>query len=261
MKKFFGLIFVIFILSSIFTSCKNKTAAKPLEDGIQLVITDSTLPSSEIAQKPISRSYSKKNIVVLLGYGFNTDEAKEKFIPELEDRYGFSENGGLIFPLCFPDDFKRTGRSYATEFFNEISSPELNIGGIVLLGAPEYSHLALARNQDAWDEKVPYPVISLFPQDDNLGIESTSDFIIDRTLATDLNGEPENEEEHLSVSDEYFNLVFRIIDYIKMGDFEITDFSDSLLHVKQILKDQKFHNFTDSETGLKSINHFVLNYD
>jgi hypothetical protein len=50
-----------------------------------------------------------------------------------------------------------------------------------------------------------------------------------------------------------------VIDYISCCDFEINNYSDPLIHVSALLKDKKFHNFTDSETGLKSINHFVLN--
>ena len=54
-------------------------------------------------------------------------------------------------------------------------------------------------------------------------------------------------------------MILRVVDYISMGDFEAIDYSEPLIHVSALLKEKKFHNFTDSETGLKSINHFVLN--
>lgn len=251
MKQNYILFSLIFLASVSFFSCKNKSVKMNSEGAIQLLINDSEISDSEIASAPINHSFSEKKIIVLLGYSFNAPEIKNKMLGLLEQKYGFTDCGAMIFPLCFPDDFKRSGHSYATELYSIISDPLIDVAGIVLIGAPEYTHLALAKNQDDWEQEVPYPVIALFPQDDTLGIESTCNFILDKTQTA--------EEEDFTPSDEYFELILQVIDYISMGDFEITDYSDPIVHVAHLLKENKFHNFTDSETGLKSINHFVLN--
>ena len=250
MKRSFIIISLI-ALSLLFLSCKKKNNYVNSDGAFQLSISDSDISLSELAVKPVNHAFSNKKVLVLLGYSFNTDEIKEKILSRLEDKFGFSDCGAMLFPLCFPDDFKRGGHSYATELYNHISDPLLDLGGIVLIGAPEYTHLALARNQDDWNQTVPYPVIALFPQDDTLGIESTCDFILDKTQTA--------EDEVFTPTDEYFDLILRVVDYISMGDFEAIDYSEPLIHVSALLKEKKFHNFTDSETGLKSINHFVLN--
>ena len=250
MKRCFIFLSLIAI-SLCLTSCKKKHQYVNSDGAIQLTITDSELSLADFAAKPVNHAFSNKKIIVLLGYSFNTPEVKEKILKILEDKYGLVDCGAMLLPLCFPDDFKRGGHSYATEFYNIISDPLLDLAGIILIGAPEYTHLALARNQDDWNQNVPYPVIALFPQDDALGIESTCDFILDKTQTA--------EEEVFTPTDEYFDLLLHVIDYVSMGDFEVTDFSEVLVHVSSLLKDKKFHNFTDSETGLKSINHFVLN--
>lgn len=245
------ILFCLIAISLNLISCKKKNQYVNGDGAFQLTISDSETSLSDFATKPVNHAFTNKKIIVLLGYSFNSPEVKEKILKILEDKYGFADCGAMLFPLCFPDDFKRGGHSYATEFYNIISDPLLDLAGIVLIGAPEYTHLALARNQDDWNQKVPYPVIALFPQDDALGIESTCDFILDKTQTA--------EEEVFTPTDKYFDLLLHVIDYVSMGDFEVSDFSDPLVHLSVLLKDKKFHNFTDSETGLKSINHFVLN--
>ena len=154
MKRSFIIISLI-ALSLLFLSCKKKNNYVNSDGAFQLSISDSDISLSELAVKPVNHAFSNKKVLVLLGYSFNTDEIKEKVLSRLEDKFGFSDCGAMLFPLCFPDDFKRGGHSYATELYNHISDPLLDLGGIVLIGAPEYTHLALARNQDDWNQTVP----------------------------------------------------------------------------------------------------------
>ena len=237
------------------SSC-NKKSASTSQNSLEIQLSKSN--SSDLQELPHSHSFTNKKILVLFGYDFNSQEFEEEMLSKLEQNYGLYEDGGIIYPLRFPEDFKRGGRSYATELYNILSEPEINFGGIILLGAPEHSHLALARNQDLWDQLVPYPVISFYPQDDNLGIESTSDFIIDKTQNTDITDELKEEENTKPVSEQTKNLIFKAIEHIILCDFTFQDYPDISYHLAKIIPEKKYHNYTDPETGLKSVNHFVM---
>ncbi|MCR5252982.1 MAG: hypothetical protein K6C98_04615 [Treponema sp.] len=238
------------------TSCAKKTDTAA-QNSLQVQISDSSI--SEIQEFPHSHTFTNKKILVLFGYDFNSEAFENEMLGILSKNYGLYEDGGIIYPLRFPEDFKRGGRSYATELYNILSDPEIEFGGILLLGAPEHSHLALARNQDLWNQNVPFPVISVFPQDDNLGIESTCDFIIDKTQNTDISDELNSEEVAApTVTDETKKIIFNIIEHTILCDFSFQDFPDISYHMAKVIKDAKYHNYTDPETGLKSVNHFVL---
>ena len=255
----FGLIFCAEL-----TSCGKKKASVNSENSLHIQLSDSE--NTEIFNYPLTHSFTDKKILVLFGYDFNSESFTQKVISNLEARYGLcsedetAEDSGIIFALRFPDDFKRGGRSYATELYSILSNPEYDFGGILLLGAPEYTHLALARNQDDWNQNVPYPVIALYPQDDGLGIESTCDFIIDKSQSAQL--AEENMTDQQEANDELalktLPLIFGAIEYIKLSDFSLQELNDPKLHVSHLLDGKKFHNYADPETGLKSINHFVV---
>lgn len=252
----------------IFTSCGKKDPALTSENSLTIQLSDSG--NSEITDYPQTHSFTNKKILVLFGYDFNSEAFTQKVIENLDSHYGLctendtAEDGGIIFALRFPQDFKRGGRSYATELYGILSNPEYDFGGILLLGAPEYTHLALARNQDDWNQEVPYPVIALFPQDDGLGIESTCDFIIDKSQSAKLADEniSVNLENQQESNDEFalseLSLIYSAIEYIKLSDFSLQELNEPKNHVAHLLDGKKFHNYSDPETGLKSINHFVV---
>lgn len=246
---------LILLTLTVLTSCGKKTEDKS-QNSLEIQLSSSN--TSEIQETPHSHTFSNKKILVLFGYDFNSEDFETEIIGKLQQNYGLFEDGGIIYPLCFPDDFKRGGRSYATELFNILSDPEIEFGGILLLGAPEHSHLALARNQDLWNQEVPFPVVALYPQDDTLGIESTCDFIIDKTQNTDITDELKAEEGTKPVSDDTKKLIFNFIEHTILCDFSFADYPDILYHLEKITQKRKFHNYTDPESGLKSINHFVI---
>src|SRR5574344_1171281 len=194
-------------------------------------------------------------ICVLLGYGFNDKTFDEETFTNLSNEFGLEQNGGLICPLVYPDDFKKGNSARISELYYMIN--EKNIKGILLLGAPENTNSVLARIQDDWNGKPPYPVFSLFPQDDVLGMEATCDFVLDyeRSAKEDVL----NEETTLSIDKNIEKILINSVRYIAELPASLPLDKDLSTHVQQIVgEDKKVRRFTDSETGLQSMNHFVI---
>ena len=196
---------------------------------------------------------------MLFGYDFNNPELKESLLALLQENFGLADDGGLIFPLTYPDDFKHGVRGYASDFAAILQEDDLDLAGIVLLGAPENTHTALAKNQDKWEQNVPYPVVALFPQDDVLGIESTCDIVVDKGQTAGITGEIAPEESDGQVHPNAPEIIVETIKYIQLLDGAPSRTTELQKHMEQMLSDFQFHHYTDPESGLMSINHFVLN--
>ena len=240
------------------TSCKKTKSQIPEGEQIQI-----NVQQSEDAQalETLNQRWhvTNKRVCVIFGYDFNTPEAVEKFTSLLATRYGLESDGGLIFTLTYPDSFKHGSRGYATELTGLLSGTDRDLAGILILGAPEHTHTAFAKLQDYWEQQVPYPIYALFPQDDVLGLESTCDFVLDKEQQTDLTGDIAPEETVSEIILEAPEVLTDCIDY--MLNMEGPFVKDSTLpkHVQQMLKDKKIHHYVDPESGIQSINHFVLN--
>ncbi len=266
MKKFHAAkIFALAVLSSalifsVFSAC-NKNSAKnssskknaDTEEFLPLTLSDAT--ASDLSQNIKKSVLTEKTFLILFGYGFNSDEEKTPILSALKEKYGLDEDGGLIYPLTYPDSFKRGAKGYVSELISILEDKEKDYAGIILLGAPENTHRAFAAHQDFWGEKVPYPAISLFSQDDILGTESTCDIVIDngKTQSDEM-----GDEEHLLSSAEVTEIVESIIDYVMVAGTNFNRDTELYAHVQQILGARVFHRYTDPESGLQSINHFVI---
>lgn len=160
-----------------------------------------------------------------------------------------------MLALVFPDDFKHGSRTYTTNLANILDGKELSC--LVILGAPEGTYKAITRLQDEYDGKLPFPVISLFSQDDVLGTEYTSDIVIDKKQKAQMNGILESESE-LELSKEASALIEKTV---FLADIAATPFEkDAKLFsiAKMIVGNEKISRYVDLETGLIPINHFVL---
>lgn len=240
-----------------FISCKkNKT---PVYDANSIDLTLSDSSTEVLISAPNKWHTTDKRIFVVFGYDFNTPDQTSNLISVLEENFGLDSEGGLITPLIYPNDFKHGVRGYAGDLANALQESEHEVIGIVILGAPENTHTALARNQDKWNREIPYPVIALFPQDDVLGIESTCDIVIDKGQAAPLTGDVGDEETEGQLIAEAPEVLVESIRYISNLTYALPKDSSVQTHVTQMLKGRSFHHYTDPETGLKSINHFVLN--
>ena len=185
---------------------------------------------------------------VLFGYGFNGEEFLEPALSALEGRFGLSDDGGLVLPVVFPDDLH--GR---ISNLREVAEKN-NIRAMILLGAPEDTHLTLVRIIEGWEETHPFNIFSLFPQDDVLGEEFSCNFVLDFESASDI----VLGDEHQKVDDEALYVLCQAVEYAALLPDVLKIDGELHLHVQAIVGDKKVLRYTDSETGIQSKNHFVI---
>lgn len=249
------LLFLVLIYISIIWGCKRQE-----EQTVDIEYIDLTpLESSIEALNNNSQKWhiTNKKLCVVFGYDFNTPEISSHLLSILSDEFGLSSDGGLIYPLIYPSDFKHGVRGYISDFVNELQNDENDFIGVVILGAPENTHIALARNQDKWNLEVPYPVIALFPQDEVLGIESTCDIVIEKSQTANIAGDIHQEEIEGQLIAEAPDVLVKTIKYIMNLSYSLNRDSKIQSHVIQML-DSNIYHYTDPETGLQAINHFVI---
>lgn len=251
MKKI--LIISLAAIAILLTGCKkNKSNSQEnTEESIEITLQPT---EAKVPAEPQPWHITNKRICVLFGYDFNTPEVYEPLKAKLSEKYGLADDGGLIFPLIYPDDFKHGVKGYSGDLYAILNDDTNDFAGLIILGAPEKTHTALARLQDKWEQKVPYPIISLYPQDDVLGMEAACDVVIDQGQSSDGNLE---EAEHV-IEDADIVLLDTINYIIALGVPMSRDISVQT-HVLQMYKGKSFRRYVDSESGLQSINHFVFN--
>ena len=244
------------IFATVFCGCKKK---QKIDDANNVDLTLNHSEENDLLTSPQKWHVTNKRVCVLFGYDFNNPEIEESLLAVLRDNFGLDEDGGLIYPISYPDDFKHGVRGYASDFAAILQNNELDLAGVVLLGAPEKTHIALAENQDKWEQEVPYPVVALFPQDDVLGIESTCDIVVDKGQTAGLTGEIAPEESDAQIHQNAAEIIVETIKYIQLLDGAPSRTQELQKHMAQMLEGFQFHHYTDPESGLQSINHFVLN--
>ena len=249
MKK--GIILFAFaVLALVVTGCKKEQAEPVYEDGT-LILTPTERFDNSTEQLKIWNE-SQEVICVLFGYGFNSPEFYDDAIARLENLFGLEEENGLIWPVLYPDDV----RNRIANLYDMVNAR--NIKGIIIMGAPEKTHSVLARLQEFWDNDMPYPVFSLFPQDDTLGMESTCDFVLDYERTHEDEADTKEMEQTIDKTAE--DILVNAIKYIvELPSPAHLPYDDDLHdHVQTIVGEKKVRRYTDSETGLQSINHFVM---
>ena len=200
-----------------------------------------------------------KHICVVLGYGYNDEEFVKTTREHLDFQYGLvseeNEEDGLILVYVYPHDFDFAGRTRISKLYDMIKDESL--AGIVLLGAPEGMNIPLAKLQDnAEGGKLPYPVFTLFPQDEVLASEATADFVLDYAQKTD--SLDALEEDLVPDFDASAILDASIQSMLKLraavpADKNLQNFVQKLVGPRRQIR-----HYTDSETGLQSANHFIF---
>ncbi|MBQ9238641.1 MAG: hypothetical protein IJ191_04900 [Treponema sp.] len=211
--------------------------------------TGGALPATQLWHE------TDQKICVLFGYGYNTPAAVELLLAPLIQRYGAAAQGGMILPVVFPDDFRHGTRAVAGDFYAVLD--DVHLSGIILLGAPEMTYRALARMQDAYDGEQPFPIFSFFPQDDVAGMESAADFVVDRAQDTENDGVvalemAQETEENMAL------LLCAAARYLVELDEPLPRDAALFSHVQAICAPHRIAHYVDPETGLRSINHFIL---
>ncbi|MCI1209262.1 MAG: hypothetical protein LKF96_07455 [Treponema sp.] len=250
-KQFILPFFAVTVLC--FSACTKKTARK---NPASLKLEIKKVPDdNKISGRRIWRP-ADKEICILFGYGYNDKKFIQTILSSLEKEYGLKKDGGALLPLIYPDDFNYGGSVRISILANLLENE--NIGGLITLGAPEYTYKALAAIQDSWGGKIPFPVFSLFPQDEVLGIEAGSDFVLEHSQ---LSGKMDltEEEQVMVASDDVPAIIESCVHYLTLLHKPLPQNDQLHAIVQKIVgSDKPISRYVDPETGLQAINHFVL---
>lgn len=242
---------VLFFSTMLFFSCGGQNRAA---DGGTVLISDSPDGLQETELPPQTWHQTDGCIFVLFGYGYNDADFVSNMTHALFQKFGAYSEGGWIFPLVFPNDFRRGSKTYITNIENELS--DKNVKGIILLGAPENTHKAIARMQDAWGGTLPYPVFSFFSQDDVIAMEDASDFVLDKAQKAEINGILE--EEVQTYIEEIPEILVKSVRCQILTDAPFAKNAALFDFVRTLAQNLKIKRYSDPETNLTAINHFVI---
>ena len=270
MNKLQKSIFLIFFIFVCF-ACENKEVVENqnIEPEIQFVKTDG------LTDIPLWIPGNYPRIAVVFGHGYETEETQVSVLAVLEENFGLAENQGLIIPLTFPKVYfenKRVRNAWLRE-----ALVGQDVCAIITLAAPAKTHFALA---DLQDNGFTGKVYSVFPQDDELGTESGSEFVLKyKSLGIKLDESPvyvidsdkdiasvvsKNYEEEASFKQDITKVLIPIIKRIKSYNKSTVpetpaNFATYLKKCyEEIFPDSTLTPNVDPQTGIKSLNHYVL---
>ena len=232
-------------------SCGNSSTKIVLDENT--LIIEPKESSEDMGNKSQSLWTNDEGVVVVLfGYGFNEPSFTNSILQKIKDEFGVENENGLVLPVIFPDDLH-----------NRISSlndflGDRQIRGIILLGAPERTHIALAKIHNDWDNMAPFNIFSFFPQDEALGQEGTCNFVVEYPR---LHTELSEDSGVIQSADESVEIIMNSIRYVAQLPGSIPCDKDLQFHVQNILKGKKIKPYVDSETGITSVNHFLIRED
>lgn len=240
---------ILLIMSVFLCACNVQREEEPAE---KIVVSPGFVePAAESPQKTENR------IVVVFGYGYTDSPFYENTLSLLETHFGLDKGDGLILPLAFPRDFNYEGVSGRISSLPDIIQGK-KIKALIVLGAPEGAHRSLAVIQDRslTDPSYSFPVLSLFPQDDVLGIEAGSHAVID--FAPFGSGQAMGEEAGLQHLDLIPSILLLAIK--KAPEFPQTA---SSVQIQSFIKSMLGSSWQtelsiDPETSLRSKNHFLI---
>ncbi len=266
MKKILITVVGLAICFSFFSCNKQKKNITEItETPLSLEINDSSWDESfsldenpKVPYEAIQHWHAtNKKILILFGYEYNDQEFISRAIERLSSNFGLFDDGGIVIPVVFPEGFRHKDKAVTVDLFNILDDNSIDIAGFISLGAPEKTYRALTKLQDKWDGQIPFPVISMFPQDDILGIEDTSTIVINQIQKAENEESLITESEHSGVEDADLILDKAVAYILKLNGAPEKD-AALATHVRQMLPGKKIHRYIDSETGLYSINHFVI---
>lgn len=236
------------VCAVLFWGCKEKKASG-MHDVSGNIIEIQPRESAEKSSGGHARISGSGNICVLFGYGFNSGDFISRAIETLSREFGLAENGGIVLPAVFPDDLH--GRiSNLKELIDRNT-----VRAVILLGAPENTHAVLARILEEWNEKPAFNIFSLFPQDDVLGQEGTCNFVLDAQVSpeAELGGDLQS-----GTDEDILSILVSSVEYAALLPGVLPQDSELHAHVQAIAGKRTVVRYVDSETGIQSSNHFVI---
>ncbi|WP_277056795.1 hypothetical protein [Treponema socranskii] len=254
-SKFVRKVIVIALCVLLF-SCGGKTkSGAAMTEGEALPVSAAGEDAAGLKLPTQLWHFSDEAVCIFFGYGYNDAAFVASMTETLSAKYGAASDGGLVLPIVFPDDFKRGSRSVAAEL--PLLVGEKKLRGLILLGAPENTHFGVAHLQDKYDGVIPFPVFSFFSQDDVSGTEGTADIVLDKAQDAGIDGIIKNESEQTFVK-EVPDFVRRSVDFMLSVDGRLAKDNDLFTYLKKIVGKAKLRRYVDPESGLQSVNHFIL---
>lgn len=242
-----------------FSGCKKGRLA--VEETASSIQAQNKEPSKLKKLDAQAKAYlNGKNIILILGYGYNDENSIEKITRHMTETFGIEteENPGLVSIFVYPNDFMAAGKARVSSLVNLLE--DKNPAGILILGAPDGMYIALSKLQDNSDEKeLTYPVFSFFSQDDVLGSEATADFVLDYAHKADnLTAETEA-AEFIPDFDLCGLLDSAILAMAEMRPENPREYKNLSAFVSGLFGGKRtITHYIDGETGLQSINHFIF---
>lgn len=246
--------FLFFAFAFLF-ACKQKTLEPVVFESGKIILAERAENDASLLKKETQTWHASPNcICILLGYGYNSEDFVSSFSEKIFSKYGNAIDGGFVRILVFPENFKRASKSIAAEF--PLFFEEKNLCGIITLGAPENTHFGLAHVFARYDDEPPFPTFAFFSQDDLPGTEGTADLVLDKEQKANIDGILEEETQTFVKASPTF--VERAIPMIKLLNGALPQ-NDLEFVLKKIVGKTKVKRYIDAQTGLQSINHFVIN--
>lgn len=245
-------VFLVTCATIFFISCQKKkvvTVAYGTEVSLQELGSDIYFLNDETQLW----HESDRAVCVVFGYGYNDKNFVDSTVDALFSEFGSFEDGGAIIPLTFPDDFRHGSKAYITNLEGKLSDKSLC--GIILLGAPENTAEAIARITDAYDGLLPFPVFSFFSQDEEVPMENCADFVLDVALD---NKKPLSEETQVKRVSSLPQILSRSISIMRGCTAPFKKTTEIIDLVKLIAEPLPVTNYIDAQTGLMSVNHFLI---
>lgn len=246
-----------------FSGCKkeNRLAVEEAASSIQ---AQNKEPSKLKKLDAQTKTYlNGKNIILILGYGYNDENSIEKITRHMTETFGVEteEKPGLVSIFVYPNDFMAAGKARVSSLVNLLE--DKNPAGILILGAPDGMHIALSKLQDNSEEKgLSYPVFSFFSQDDVLGSEATADFVLDYAHKADnLSAETEATEfiPDFDLCGLLDSAILAMAEMHPETENEPKEYKNLSAFVAGLFGGKRtITHYIDGETGLQSINHFIF---
>lgn len=272
MKKIKNIIFLFISVMFLFSCDKKETMYFETQE-LEIEIDPTTKNFETSIPLWIPGDYPK--IVIVFGHGYEEEDVQKEVLSVLETQFGLADENGLILPLTFPEEYF-TNKRVSSDWLIKAIKDE-NVFAIITVAAPDRTHYSLA---DLQDNNYPAKVYSVFPQDNILGTESGSEFVLNyKSLGTRIDTSPvyvlDSSKTEPKVSTRNFEedgvfrgdiaqilipIIRRINSLNNRAMPETTAGFASFLQdaYSKIFLDSTLTPYVDAQTGIKSQNHYVL---
>lgn len=221
-------------------------------------VSGSETPDKPLVRKP-RRGNADHRVLVMLGPGYSgRPEALEPLLSE----YGLAGSGGMVEALSYPESFTVDKRIRLNVLSERAKEPGTTV--LLTVGAPEGTLHELNKIRTA------HPlmkIVSMFPLDDSLPVEAVSDILLDFKASGEMMAD-ENAPAGPALSDSGLGVLLlsgALAADSRDAEASPIEILSGSFEQARILSKQKraaagwtLACFTDTDTGLRSRNHLIL---